>query len=61
MRNPEQVIWDFIQQWLKKAESDLKSAKTLLNTEMGDYFTCAHRNAAKERFNDTVDTGQTGI
>jgi HEPN domain-containing protein len=51
MRNPEQVIWDFIQQWLKKAESDLESAKTLLNTEMKDYFTCAfHSQQAAEKF-----------
>jgi HEPN domain-containing protein len=51
MRNPEQVIWDFIQQWLKKAESDLDSAKILLNTELNDYFPCAfHSQQAAEKF-----------
>ena len=37
MRNREQVIWDFVEQWLKKAESDLKAAKVLLDAEMDDY------------------------
>ena len=41
MRSPEQVIWDFVQQWLRKAESDLESARILLNTEVNDYFPCA--------------------
>ena len=38
MRNPEQVIWDFVQQWLKKAGSDLDCARILLNTDVNDYF-----------------------
>lgn len=51
MRNPEQVIWDFVQQWLKKAESDLESARILLNTEVNDYFPCAfHSQQAAEKF-----------
>jgi HEPN domain-containing protein len=51
MRNREQVIWDFVHQWLKKAESDLKTAKTLLDTETEDYFPCAfHSQQAAEKF-----------
>jgi HEPN domain-containing protein len=30
MRNREQVIWDFVQAWLAKAERDLKAAQILL-------------------------------
>ncbi|KPL05397.1 MAG: DNA-binding protein [candidate division Zixibacteria bacterium SM1_73] len=51
MRNREQVIWDFVQQWLKKGESDLKAAKILLGTEVDDYFSCAfHSQQAAEKF-----------
>ncbi len=51
MRNREQVIWDFVQQWLQKAESDLKTAKILLDSEVGDYFPCAfHSQQAAEKF-----------
>ncbi len=30
MRSPEQVIWDFVQGWLHKAEGDLRAAEILL-------------------------------
>lgn len=51
MRSREQVVWDFVQQWLKKAESDLKTAKILLDAESDDYFTCAfHSQQAAEKF-----------
>jgi HEPN domain-containing protein len=51
MRNREQVVWDFVQQWLKKAESDLEAAKILLETEVEDYFSCAfHSQQAAEKF-----------
>lgn len=51
MRSREQVIWDFVQQWLKKADSDLKTAKILLDTEVDDYFPCAfHSQQAAEKF-----------
>ena len=51
MRNREQVVWDFLQQWLKKAESDLKTAKILLDAEVDDYFPCAfHCQQAAEKF-----------
>ena len=53
MRNREQVIWDFVQQWLKKAESDLKTAKILLEHKMeeDDYFPCGfHSQQSAEKF-----------
>lgn len=50
MRSREQVVWDFVQQWLKKAESDLQAAKILLNTQMDDYYPCAfHSQQAAEK------------
>ena len=50
MRNREQVVWDFVQQWLKKAELDLKTARILLKAEMDDYFPCAfHAQQAAEK------------
>jgi len=51
MRSREQVVWDFVQQWLKKAESDLKTSKILLDAEVDDYFPCAfHSQQAAEKF-----------
>ena len=51
MRNHDQVVWDFVQQWLKKAESDLKAARILLDTQMEDYFLSAfHSQQAAEKF-----------
>jgi HEPN domain-containing protein len=51
MRSREQIIWDFVQEWLKKAELDLKAAKILLDAEGDDYFTCAfHCQQAAEKF-----------
>lgn len=32
-RTREQVIWDFVQNWLRKAESDLRAAEHLLALE----------------------------
>jgi HEPN domain-containing protein len=40
-RTREQVIWDFVQDWLRKAEGDLKAAEHLLTLEQEDYFTAA--------------------
>ncbi len=37
MRTPEQVKWDFVQQWLDKARKDLAAAEVLLNEGFGDY------------------------
>lgn len=37
MRTKEQVIWDFVQEWLRKADNDLRAAKFLLEKEFQDY------------------------
>jgi HEPN domain-containing protein len=37
MRSAEQVRWDFVQQWLSKAERDLEAARVLLQSGMEDY------------------------
>jgi HEPN domain-containing protein len=51
MRSREEVIWDFVQQWLNKAEADLAAAEILVASEMRDYFTCAfHCQQASEKF-----------
>ncbi len=50
MRNRDQVVWDFVQQWLKKGEADLKAAEILLCEEMEDYFSSAfHSQQAVEK------------
>lgn len=51
MRSRDQVIWDYVQQWIKKADSDIKTAKILMDEEMEDYFTCAfHSQQSAEKF-----------
>jgi HEPN domain-containing protein len=40
-RTREQVVWDFVQEWMRKAESDLRAAEHLLILEQEDYFTAA--------------------
>jgi HEPN domain-containing protein len=51
MRNPDQVIWDFVQGWLQKAEGDLRAAESLLGLKQPDYFTSAfHAQQAPEKF-----------
>jgi len=37
MRTPEQVKWDFVQQWLDKASNDLRAASVLLEADLADY------------------------
>lgn len=50
-RSREQVIWDFVQAWLGKAEGDLRSAEHLLTLPQQDYFTAAfHAQQAAEKF-----------
>jgi len=50
-RTSEQVIWDFVQGWLKKATGDLQAAERLLDLEQDDYFTAAfHAQQAVEKF-----------
>lgn len=51
MRSREEVIRDFVQQWLNKAEGDLAAAEILLASETHDYFPCAfHCQQAAEKF-----------
>ena len=51
MRSREQVVWDYLQQWLNKAESDLETARILSDAEVEDYFACAfHSQQAAEKF-----------
>jgi HEPN domain-containing protein len=37
MRNPEQVIWDLVQGWLRKAEEDLQVARELMERDRISY------------------------
>jgi len=51
MRDREEVIQDFVQEWLDKAEADLEAAEILAASAMRDYFTCAfHCQQACEKF-----------
>jgi HEPN domain-containing protein len=51
MRSRKEVIQDFVQQWLNKAEGDLAAAEVLASSEMHDYFPCAfHCQQATEKF-----------
>ena len=51
MRNREEVIRDFVEEWLAKAEMDLEAAEILAASAMRDYFTCAfHCQQACEKF-----------
>jgi HEPN domain-containing protein len=50
-RTREQVIWDFVQEWMRKAEGDLRAAQHLLALEQQDYFTAAfYAQQAAEKF-----------
>ena len=51
MRSREEVIRDFVQQWLHKAEGDLAAAEVLLASEADDYFPCGfHCQQVAEKF-----------
>ena len=51
MRSREEVIRDFVQQWLHKGEGDLAAAEVLAASEMPEYSTCAfHCQQATEKF-----------
>ena len=51
MRSKEQVIWDFVQQWLEKAEEDLEAARILHQSKLKGYSTCAfHCQQAVEKY-----------
>ena len=50
-RTREQVIWDFVQGWLQKAEGDLLAANRLIEVEQEDYFTTTfHAQQVAEKF-----------
>lgn len=50
-RTREQVIWDFVQSWLRKAEGDLRASEHLLTIPQEDYFAVAfHAQQATEKF-----------
>ncbi len=51
MRSREEVIRDFVEQWLNKAEGDLAVAEVLLASKTAGYFPCAfHCQQAAEKF-----------
>jgi HEPN domain-containing protein len=51
LRTSEQVRWDFVQSWLKKASQDLRAASILVEEEFDDYNTSAfHAQQASEKF-----------
>jgi HEPN domain-containing protein len=56
MRTPEQVKWDFVQQWIGKAQKDLRAAEILLRGEdLGDYDSVGfHAQQAAEKFMKAV-------
>jgi len=50
-RTRDQVIWDFVQGWLRKAEGDLRAAERILEVEQEDWFASAfHAQQAAEKF-----------
>jgi HEPN domain-containing protein len=51
MRTPDQAKWDFVQQWLEKANKDLRAAALLLKDESEDYENVGfHSQQAAEKF-----------
>lgn len=51
MRTPEQVKWDFVQQWLDKAGKDLKAAEFLQKSDLEDFDNVAfHCQQAVEKY-----------
>ena len=51
MRSPEQVNWDFVQEWLSKAEEDLLVARELMERDRISYDPVGfHAQQAAEKF-----------
>lgn len=51
MRTPEQVKWDFVQQWLSKAHGDLRAASVLLEADLEDFENAGfHAQQAAEKY-----------
>jgi hypothetical protein len=50
MRTPEQTKWDFVQEWLKKAQQDVRAAQMILAGDFEDYGNVGfHAQQAAER------------
>ena len=55
MRPPEQVVRDFVLQWLKKAGKDLKAGEILLESDLEDFDSVGfHAQQAAEKFIKSV-------
>jgi HEPN domain-containing protein len=51
MRTPEQVKWDFVQQWLNRAHKDLVAGEVLLKGGFEDYENVGfHAQQAAEKY-----------
>jgi HEPN domain-containing protein len=51
MRTPEQVKWDFVQQWLNRARKDLAACEVLLKGSLEDYENVGfHAQQSAEKF-----------
>jgi HEPN domain-containing protein len=51
MRTPEQAKWDFVQQWLSKAQQDLRGAEVILAGDFEDYGNVGfHAQQAAEKY-----------
>jgi HEPN domain-containing protein len=51
MRTPEQVKWDFVQQWLDRAHKDLTASEVLLKERFEDYESVGvHAQQSAEKF-----------
>jgi len=51
MRSPEQVIWDLVQGWLRKAEEDFQVARELMERDRTSYTPVGfHGQQAAEKF-----------
>jgi HEPN domain-containing protein len=51
MRTPEQVKWDFVQQWLDRAHKDLAAGEVLLKEAFEDYENVGfHAQQSAEKF-----------
>jgi HEPN domain-containing protein len=50
MRTHDQVVWDFVQSWLAKAEGDIAAAEHLLTLDTQDHWAAAfHAEQAGEK------------
>ena len=51
MRTPDQVKWDFVQQWLNRARKDLAACEVLLKGSLEDYENVGfHAQQSAEKF-----------